>query len=223
MAIEDSNPERRNLTVLSSAIIIYYLGEGKIQENTLTLEIVNVVFSNTEMLTIIVWVMLGWFTFRYLIENRYRIPNELKIACEGKDYLLSFFSAYLINHIQKTQEPAPILGPGKFTYRCESYDIELSSTSTDFLADYVSIDGTKTYLGVTRIEGTVKILLYFLLSIRLFFIEPNVTRNLIPLILPLFAAWLGISDYFNAEEAGYYLNVQKFLVVPSDYFEVGAH
>jgi len=43
MAIQDSNPERRNLSVLSVAIILFYLGEGKLTDTAIRFSLVPIV------------------------------------------------------------------------------------------------------------------------------------------------------------------------------------
>lgn len=70
MPYSDSNPERRNLIVLSLAIIIYYIGGGEISEQTINLPLINIVFNNKDILTAFVWLMLHWFLFRYIVTNR---------------------------------------------------------------------------------------------------------------------------------------------------------
>ncbi len=65
MAIQDIDPERRNLMVTSLGFIIFYLGEGKMESDKLTLPLVNIEFKNTVFLASMAWIMLFWFVFRY--------------------------------------------------------------------------------------------------------------------------------------------------------------
>ena len=44
LAYQDSNPERRNLTVLSLCIIIFYLAGGAFLSNEVRLQVINVKF-----------------------------------------------------------------------------------------------------------------------------------------------------------------------------------
>src|SRR5689334_19306077 len=64
MAIEDSRPERRNLTVMSLAFIAYYYAGGHIADN-FQLELVNVTFAYPSLLGGMAWVSLVWFLVRY--------------------------------------------------------------------------------------------------------------------------------------------------------------
>lgn len=65
MAISESVPERRNLVVLSLAIILFYAAGGNFLDNTLALQVVRIEFSNRNFLRIFVWVSLVWFAYRY--------------------------------------------------------------------------------------------------------------------------------------------------------------
>lgn len=197
MSIEDSNPERRNLVVLSSAIIIYYLAGGSVKEKTLSLEIINIEFSNTAMLSVIVWFMLGWFSFRYFIENRYVITNELKVACNGKSYLLGLFGVYFVSKFSKPEMVD--LRSGKLIYFCKKPEVNsLHDSSLPFQVSYQNSNLTGSVLTNVKITGLIKWPLYFLLSLRLFFSDPNVTRNILPLYLPLIASVFGLCNEITA-------------------------
>jgi len=65
MAIQDSNPERRNVLVTSLSIIVFYLAGGEFTDSTVRLQMVNVHFSNPEILGYFIWGLLIWFFFRY--------------------------------------------------------------------------------------------------------------------------------------------------------------
>jgi hypothetical protein len=65
MAIQDSDPERRNLMVISMAFIVYFYAGGSFPENEVRLQVINVSFSNPKVLVIIGWGLLFWFFYRY--------------------------------------------------------------------------------------------------------------------------------------------------------------
>lgn len=71
MTYSDNNPERRNLTILSLAIIIFYLGEGYLLKSEISFTLVNIGFHNQAFLVTFVWIMLFWFLFRYAVTNRH--------------------------------------------------------------------------------------------------------------------------------------------------------
>jgi hypothetical protein len=83
MAVADNNPERRNLNISSLCIIIYYLAEGSFVDSKIKLPMVNISFSNPQMLCFIFWALLFWFALRYwqthkgLIDKTYL--EEIKI------------------------------------------------------------------------------------------------------------------------------------------------
>lgn len=65
MAVEDSNPERRNLLVTSLGFIAYYYGGGNFASNDLELELIHIHFNKSRFLAELAWTMLFWFLFRY--------------------------------------------------------------------------------------------------------------------------------------------------------------
>jgi hypothetical protein len=65
MAVEDSNPERRNLLVTSLGFVAYYYGHGAFVDKELQLELINIHFHKTGFLAALAWTMLFWFLFRY--------------------------------------------------------------------------------------------------------------------------------------------------------------
>lgn len=65
MAIQDTDPSRRNLTVTSIAFIVYSLAGGSFTNNEIRLQMINMNFSNPEFLVLAAWVSLLWFAFRY--------------------------------------------------------------------------------------------------------------------------------------------------------------
>ncbi len=83
MAIQDSNPERRNLTLLSMAIILFYLGEGKIIGETIRFQVVNIQFKNPEILFYFVWILLLWFALRYWQTHRHKPSQKFKNDIES--------------------------------------------------------------------------------------------------------------------------------------------
>lgn len=82
MAIADGNAERRNLTVLSLAIIVYFIA-GARPTGQIGLPLVNVTFSNTYMLVTVVWMMLFWFNFRYWQENHLEGNDKINTRLRG--------------------------------------------------------------------------------------------------------------------------------------------
>jgi hypothetical protein len=67
MAIQDSNPERRNLLVLSLCFIVFFLGGGAFSKGEVRLQVITVTFSRPEILSLIIWLLLFWFLYRYWV------------------------------------------------------------------------------------------------------------------------------------------------------------
>ena len=105
MAIQDSDPERRNLVLTSIAFIIFYLADGQVTPGAITLQVVSVTFKNVLALKIFAWVMLCWFGLRYWqthhmsYENAYRDHlNEFGNSNEsGAIYIEKTFKLKRVN------------------------------------------------------------------------------------------------------------------------------
>ena len=97
MAIQDKDAERRNLVITSLSFILFYLAGGHITESTLKLQIINISFTNTDVLVIAAWLMIIWFALRYWQTHKnlvsQEIVNDVSSLRENKA---------LINFIKKT-------------------------------------------------------------------------------------------------------------------------
>lgn len=76
MAIHDSSPEKRNLSVLSLAIIIFFAAEARFLDNEVKLIVINVELHKPEVLKYFIWSMLFWFAFRYWLINRGQFTKD---------------------------------------------------------------------------------------------------------------------------------------------------
>lgn len=69
MTISDTNSERRNLTLYSIFIVIFYLLEAELTDSVLRLQIINISIHNAGSIKYIVTIGLIWFLYRYWITN----------------------------------------------------------------------------------------------------------------------------------------------------------
>ena len=96
MAIEDKNPERRNLVLLSAAIIAFYVGECVLQKHgEITLPFFKLTFTNPNGLAVIVWLMLLWFMWRYYVSAHQKTEQNVYRELNKQKYGLWLFSASL--------------------------------------------------------------------------------------------------------------------------------
>jgi len=100
MPIQDSNAERRNLTVSSFFYVVFFLAEGAIKGSGLKLPMVNVEFKNTSMLIIILWVTLFWFLFRYWQTARGKV-SDLFVETMGQLDPPKFVKNFILNNVEK--------------------------------------------------------------------------------------------------------------------------
>jgi hypothetical protein len=95
MAIQDSDPERRNLLVTSLAFIVFFYAGGSFPENEVRLQVINASFSDPKVLCVIAWVLLFWFLYRYWQTHSSSFSdgfeNEIR-RYHGKVYFLKYVS-----------------------------------------------------------------------------------------------------------------------------------
>ena len=84
MAVADNNPERRNLNVSSLCAIIYFLADGSFDDSKIKLPMVNISFSNPEVLCVVFWSMLFWFALRYWQTHKGQIDKTYIEELKGK-------------------------------------------------------------------------------------------------------------------------------------------
>ena len=77
MPVSDTNPERRNLILMSLAFIIFYAGGGKLAEDTMRLMFVNITFSKPYVLAYFAWAMLMWFCLRFWQKSGFKFWSSL--------------------------------------------------------------------------------------------------------------------------------------------------
>ena len=106
MAISDNNPERRNLTLLSIAIIVFYLAGGYFVGDEIKLIIINVGFHNSDVLGYLVWVMLAWFLFKYWLTSRGAAGELLR---RGETFEVKMNYKYIRNYIEKNKTSGAII------------------------------------------------------------------------------------------------------------------
>lgn len=105
MEISDSSPERRNLTVLSVLVILFYIGGARLTEQHLSLPMINVKFTQTWALVAALWVALIWFVVRYW--QTWRFEGRAQV----REDMASFYSAepvskYLTNELRSDRQRA---------------------------------------------------------------------------------------------------------------------
>lgn len=94
MAIQDSDPERRNLMVISMAFIVYFYAGGSFPENEVRLQVINASFSNPKVLGVIAWVLLFWFLYRYWQKHSSSFSDGFKNEIYSY-YKRKYFSKYV--------------------------------------------------------------------------------------------------------------------------------
>ena len=100
MAIQDTDPERRNLLVTSMAFIVFFYAGGSFSENEVRLQVINASFSNPKVLGVLAWVLLFWFFYRYWQKHSSSFSNGFESEIH-RFYKKTYFSKYVSRKIGK--------------------------------------------------------------------------------------------------------------------------
>jgi len=81
MQLSDTNPHRRNLSVMSIFFLIYYLG-GAAPDNvgSIKLSMFSVTLQRPEVLGVLAWFLLLWLAYRYLQDSHEIMAKWLEEA-----------------------------------------------------------------------------------------------------------------------------------------------
>lgn len=176
MTYSDSNPERRNLVVLSFAIIIFYLSGAKLQDDYLKLAFINVSIEDITSLIIIVWCMLGWFLFRYVITNhkKYAVITQSETTYTNLSY------PFVIDYVKSNAN------------RTEEFNLNKAYLTYDTNDVWYLFDNSKRMKAALQDTKGKLIIIFYLLKIA--HKHRATTDYLTPYILFSFAVLLGINN-----------------------------
>ena len=177
MTYSDNNPERRNLIVLSLAIIVFYLGEGYLLKEEISFTLINIGFHNQDILVVLIWTLLGWFLFRYIVTNRNKHGEELERASPA----INMDYPPVRKYIERVSKPAFFTKLHKTRIFCDLN----GSWYMGFPNPNVPLHGFDGYL----------IRMLYLLKIS--YKHRATTDYYTPYFLFLFAVFLGINNFFD--------------------------
>ncbi|WP_137885363.1 hypothetical protein [Pseudomonas sp. 2FE] len=199
MAIEDSDPERRNLTVMSAAFIIYYLAGGSFKNNEITLEVVNINFSRPTVLAVIAWLMLFWFIYRYWQTHQDHFRNAFPA-----EFVKQQSSATLKRHLDSTlpkqaDDPQQSYFPSGVWWNGNRVKVGyINATSISRSASghraLISHEGN-VRSGELHLSGIKGWSVALLLTCKTFIAEPSFAGYIVPYLLAAFAITLGVANY----------------------------
>ncbi|WP_278403636.1 hypothetical protein [Pseudoalteromonas ruthenica] len=210
MSLQDSNAERRNLTLISLSFIIYIIGEGSLTENELRLQVISVTFRDIEALTMIVWAAFAWCLYRYAVVNRGAFVDEYSRDINSlKDH--RFLISYL-NHLTgksiRSRNSLNFLG-GDSSLVVESLHRKGLFFYARICEKKINISIENKVSGERRVENGLYELVRlggirgFFVSVRLLFsaaiFRPSFFGYISPYLLSFFAIFLAIDKYICKE------------------------
>ncbi|MCG8094896.1 MAG: hypothetical protein JAZ17_14955 [Candidatus Thiodiazotropha endolucinida] len=203
MSLSDNNPERRNLVVLAFSILIYYIGDATLPKQELTLNVVNISFSNVTGLIITLWASLLWFYLRYWQKNRGQLRSG--IVTEINSMLNNYKP--LIRYLEsktkrKFQKPDGFLMHA-FRIDDSGWLIEYNKITGGEIDDDGKLTNFKKASGnsIEMIIGVRGLLLRLISYLWLGITQQSVGSYLVPQILFYIVLLLGINDLFHSDYA----------------------
>ncbi|MES2674101.1 MAG: hypothetical protein V4660_07665 [Pseudomonadota bacterium] len=195
MPIEDSNPERRNLVVLSMAIIAFYVGGCEIPASgEIELPLVKLTFTDAYHLAWLVWITLAWFLFRYWITERHKIVEVINQEMHLKRYGLRFFA----NQIRQVFGYNPNVNLS--TVRFRRFGSSEGQPSTlhlyDFDEELIEAGPQDVICPEVRSSLWLRTIL-FVAMVRLFFSYPALSGYYAPYLLAIVATGFAMNRLLN--------------------------
>jgi hypothetical protein len=200
LQIQDSSPERRNLTVTAFSIIIFYLAGAEFNNQEIRLQIINVHFTDPSILTSAVWGVLFWFAFRYWQTFRGRLIKTFHtyVGTYRSQIVCNWYLAiahkitkptgdyYIYTQFEKNDKNWIL------HYRCfknVTYHEDGTLNNHSESQESYGEEGIDFLLSVFS-----RLLMYPYIFARAFFFDAEFTSILIPYILFLLAVILGLSS-----------------------------
>lgn len=188
MALQDSNPERRNLTVVSICIILFYLAEGEFIDSAVRLQVVNITFMKPEVLAYFTWCLLLWFCFRYWVvhQGSWRQAFTNEITCmEDINFI---YYKYLKKRFELSDDYS-------HSYFEDRHWVKMSNQGvTKLVFQHIyKKEGTEGQLSEV-LEATTFMdkLVVFICGVVTFFRRPSLSGYFIPYLLFAWAVFLGV-------------------------------
>lgn len=183
--IDDSHPERRNLSATSLAFIVFYVGGGNFVDGDVTLAVINAHFSNTYLLAAIAWVILFWFAFRYHVTTK-SVIRTIIVSSVGA--AMNSRWNKLLKSLPGVDEKLDFLVKNQgWDKALTSYSFEVDRTDNRLWQVRIIRNGTNTFEHIPILSFT-KIRLILLSSIE----DSRLSGYLPPYLLFAMAVWLGV-------------------------------
>ncbi|NVF16542.1 hypothetical protein [Vreelandella maris] len=205
MALQDSNPERRNLLLISLCFVVFILGGGSIPKDEMRLQVISVSFSRPEVLNIIVCLVFLWFLYRYRVVNRNSFLKEFREEINGlrnKRFLKKFIEKSIGHPLaprvasKQANETGMLIEWLRWHKGClKACVIEMKLTRDDLgrISGQGKVDGgLKEIISLTGFKG-------WLVGLRLlvvcFMEQPSFSSHIVPYVFAFFAIGLWVNEY----------------------------
>jgi len=120
--LEDDNIARRNLILISAAMITYFYAGGNLTEGKLTFQLISLEFSEYEKLGHLAWVLFAWVWLRYYQLSRLNEDRHMDLNINRHSRFLCWLAKRLFLRTTATDE---------FRYELRNYVVNSASINYD--------------------------------------------------------------------------------------------
>lgn len=195
MSTTEAYITKRNLSVLSTLVILFNLSGITISEQLGGIQIINLNFERSSVIGYFIWVMLFWFAFRYWQFFKFKFKQKLYEEVAAEDHNASWWIRYLT---KKTGKPAAKIDNGVCPVDLAIVDDKVALYYGRYKRMQGSVEMTmlftrsKEYLIVA--EGFSGFIAVFITIVHRAVVSPIICSHFVPYLLFLAAIILHIFD-----------------------------
>ncbi len=188
--IEDNNKERKNLTLLSFAMIVFYLGGGEMVDSTLRLPLINLQFHCAPALGFLAWGVLVWFTFRYWLETKDESTVSFYRELDGKMYFFDLYGKRIKQNLS-LPEGERVIG---WQLACKQDGAGKQYLAVNYSTQGQHHDGASV-IGSKPIKFKRDWIFIILFAIRLMWVRPSLSANYAPYVMVIIVVICALTQH----------------------------
>lgn len=189
----DTDPHRRNLSVLAFSFIVYYAAGGYFANDEVRIQVVNIKFNDPAILGVFAWGLLFWFLYRYWQTRRPRLRQIMIKEIEESNNQISirWFIKNLPQHAEQKIKLIEVIEL-KFSARQIIYKLVHVTEEKNLVYGSMYSQEHVQQPTVVPITGKRSRVLTAMLFIRAALTKPGFLSWLMPYVLFYIALFLGV-------------------------------
>lgn len=181
MAIAETDPRNRNLTVASLSVITFHIGDGRIDE-TIKLPMLNVTYHDTTALSITLLAILFWFLLAYWQHQNANEKERRSRKIDDFHYTNLYVKGWILKYYRKYYDENAHIVKATKAYRPQV---------TYVIRGYNESNNSSLIL---KLNNSTERLITYYLEVKSAFYRPAILKEKLPYILFIFAYWILIEN-----------------------------